>query len=220
MRKVTSSEMKAIDELCIKAIGIPGIVLMENAALKVIKHIDSKYNNFTIVCGVGNNGGDGLAVARHLIVEDKNVDIFVLGNLDKASKDFTTNYNILINLGVEIQQITREEDLKRISKSLDNSQMTIDSIFGTGLTRNVEGLFAKAIDIMNEKSKYIISVDIPSGLNADNGEILNKCIKANKTITLQLPKIGLSTFNGKLNSGEVIVETIGMPKIAIEKILG
>lgn len=220
MRKVTSSEMKAIDELCIKAIGIPGIVLMENAALKVIKHIDSKYNNFTIVCGVGNNGGDGLAVARHLIVEDKNVDIFVLGNLDKASKDFTTNYNILINLGVEIQQITREEDLKRISKSLDNSQMTIDSIFGTGLTRNVEGLFAKTIDIMNEKSKYIISVDIPSGLNADNGEILNKCIKANKTITLQLPKIGLSTFNGKLNSGEVIVETIGMPKIAIEKILG
>lgn len=220
MRKVTSSEMKAIDELCIKAIGIPGIVLMENAALKVIKHIDSKYNNFTIVCGVGNNGGDGLAVARHLIVEDKNVDIFVLGNLDKASKDFTTNYNILINLGVEIQQITREEDLKRISKSLDNSQMTIDSIFGTGLTRNVEGLFAKTIEIMNEKSKYIISVDIPSGLNADNGEILNKCIKANKTITLQLPKIGLSTFNGKLNSGEVIVETIGMPKIAIEKILG
>lgn len=220
MRKVTSSEMKAIDELCIKAIGIPGIVLMENAALKVIKHIDSKYNNFTIVCGVGNNGGDGLAVARHLIVEDKNVDIFVLGNLDKASKDFTTNYNILINLGVEIQQITREEDLKRISKSLDNSQMTIDSIFGTGLTRNVEGLFAKTIDIMNEKSKYIISVDLPSGLNADNGEILNKCIKANKTITLQLPKIGLSTFNGKLNSGEVIVETIGMPKITIEKILG
>ena len=220
MRKVTSSEMKAIDELCIKAIGIPGIVLMENASLKVIKHIDSKYNNFTIVCGVGNNGGDGLAVARHLIVEDKNVDIFVLGNLDKASKDFTINYNILINLGVEIQQITREEDLKRISKSLDNSQMTIDSIFGTGLTRNVEGLFAKTIDIMNEKSKYIISVDIPSGLNADNGEILNKCIKANKTITLQLPKIGLSTFNGKLNSGEVIVETIGMPKIAIEKILG
>ncbi len=220
MRKVTSSEMKAIDELCIKAIGIPGIVLMENAALKVIKHIDSKYNNFTIVCGVGNNGGDGLAVARHLIVEDKNVDIFVLGNLDKASKDFTTNYNILINLGVEIQQIIREEDLKRISKSLDNSQMTIDSIFGTGLTRNVEGLFAKTIDIMNEKSKYIISVDLPSGLNADNGEILNKCIKANKTITLQLPKIGLSTFNGKLNSGEVIVETIGMPKIAIEKILG
>lgn len=220
MRKVTSSEMKAIDELCIKAIGIPGIVLMENAALKVIKHIDSKYNNFTIVCGVGNNGGDGLAVARHLIVEDKNVDIFVLGNLDKASKDFTTNYNILINLGVEIQQITREEDLKRISKSLDKSQMTIDSIFGTGLTRNVEGLFAETIDIMNEKSKYIISVDIPSGLNADNGEILNKCIKANKTITIQLPKIGLSTFNGKLNSGEVIVETIGMPKIAIEKILG
>ena len=220
MRKVTSSEMKAIDELCIKAIGIPGIVLMENASLKVIKHIDSKYNNFTIVCGVGNNGGDGLAVARHLIVEDKNVDIFVLGNLDKASKDFTINYNILINLGVEIQQITREEDLKRISKSLDNSQMTIDSIFGTGLTRNVEGLFAETIDIMNEKSKYIISVDIPSGLNADNGEILNKCIKANKTITIQLPKIGLSTFNGKLNSGEVIVETIGMPKITIEKILG
>ena len=220
MEKVSSSEMKAIDQLCIKVIGIPGIVLMENAALKVINNIDDKYNNFTIVCGVGNNGGDGLAIARHLIVEDKNVDIFVLGNLDKASKDFTINYNILINLGIEIQQITRSEDLKRISKSLDNSQVTIDSIFGTGLTRNVEGLFEKTIQIMNEKSKYIISVDIPSGLNADNGDVLNICVKADKTITLQLPKIGLSTFNGKLNSGEIIVEAIGIPEIAIEKVLG
>ena len=73
---------------------------------------------------------------------------------------------------------------------------------------------------MNEKSKYIISVDIPSGLNADNGDVLNICVKADKTITLQLPKIGLSTFNGKLNSGEIIVEAIGIPEIAIEKVLG
>lgn len=219
MRKVTSREMKAIDELCIKAIGIPGIVLMENAALKVVHNIDEKYDNFTIVCGVGNNGGDGLAIARHLIVKEKDVDIFVLGNLDKASKDFSINYNILINLGVEIQQITREEDLKRISNSLDKSQVTIDSIFGTGLTRNVEGLFEKTIHLMNEKSKYIISVDIPSGLNADNGDILNICVKADKTVTLQLPKIGLTTFNGKINSGEIIVEPIGMPKIAIDKVL-
>jgi len=212
--------MKELDELCIKVIGIPGIILMENAALKVVKNIDDKYQNFTIVCGVGNNGGDGLAIARHLIINNKNVDIFILGNLDKASKDFSINYNILINLGIDIQQITREEDLKRISKSLDNSEITIDSIFGTGLSRNIEGLFEKTIQIINEKSKYIISVDIPSGLNADNGDILKICVKANKTVTFQLPKIGLSTFNGKLHSGELIIEPIGMPNIAIQKVLG
>ncbi len=221
MKKVTSAEMNSIDAFCIKAIGIPGIVLMENAALKVVKNIDlEKCNKFTIVCGVGNNGGDGLAVARHLIVAGKDVDVFIVGNIDKGSKDFYVNYNILDNMVIDIHHISSEENLKKLSISLDSSDMTIDSIFGTGLKRNVEGIFEKTISLMNEKSKYILAIDIPSGLNADNGEILNICINANKTVTFQLPKVGLYEFNGKKYAGEVIVEPIGIPDMAINKVLG
>lgn len=218
MEKVSSKQMNSIDSFCIKAIGIPGIVLMENAALKIVKNIDlDKYDKFTIISGVGNNGGDGLAVGRHLSILDKNVDIFVIGDVRKGSKDFGTNYSILRNMNIPIHHILGMEDLKYLQKSIDSSQMIIDSIFGTGLSRKVEGLFERTISTMNKSNNYILSVDIPSGLNSDTGEVLNTCVKADKTITLQLLKKGLVLNEGKKYSGEIIVETIGMPKIAIEK---
>lgn len=121
---------------------------------------------------------------------------------------------------VDIHHISSEENLKKLSKSLESSDMTIDSIFGTGLKRNVEGIFEKTISLINEKSNYILAIDIPSGLNADNGEVLNICINASKTVTFQLPKVGLYEFNGKKYAGEVIVEPIGIPNMAINKVLG
>ena len=96
MISVTGNQMKAIDNYCIEKLGIPGIVLMENAALKVVKNIDlDEFTSFTIVCGVGNNGGDGLAVARHLYVLGKEVKVFLIGNIGKGSRDFDINYKIL-----------------------------------------------------------------------------------------------------------------------------
>ncbi len=217
---ITSEEMKAIDTYCIESLGIPGIVLMENAALKVIKNIDlEKHNSFLIVCSVGNNGGDGLAIARHLIVEGKNVEIFILGKLNNGSKDFKTNYNILKNIDADIFNISKESDLDVLRNSLRTSDIVIDSIFGTGLTRNVEGLFEKTISLINEESQYIISVDIPSGLSANTGNILGISIKANKTITFQLMKKGLVEHKAKDYVGEAMVGPIGMPQIAIHSVL-
>lgn len=218
MEKVTSKQMNLIDSFCIKAIGIPGIVLMENAALKVIKNIDlNSYNNFTIVAGVGNNGGDGLAIGRHLSVLGKNVNVFVIGNVRHGSKDFVTNYSILRNMNIHIHHILEREDLKHLQKSVRSSEMIIDAIFGTGLSRNIEGLFERTISIINKSDNFILSVDIPSGLSSDTGEILNTCIKANKTVTFQLLKKGLVENSGEKYAGEIVVEPIGMPKIAIEK---
>lgn len=214
MLSVTGNEMKSIDNYCIEKLGIPGVVLMENAALKVIKNIDlERYKSFTIVCGVGNNGGDGLAVGRHLIVEGKEVDIFIIGSLSKGSKDFNINYRILKNMKINIKLLEREEDLKALIDSLNRSDMTIDSIFGTGLTRDVEGLYRDVILNINKYSKYIMSVDIPSGIDSDTGKILGTSIKANKIVTFQLMKKGLVDFEN------VVVEPIGMPKIAIESVL-
>lgn len=218
MITVTGDEMKAIDNYCIKELGIPGIVLMENAALKVVDNIDlNKFNSFTVLCGVGNNGGDGLAVARHLIVMDKKVDIFILGNIGKGSQDFMTNYKILKNMNIPIEYIVDKRDLEPLKDSLDNSDMVIDSIFGTGLAREVEGIFKQVISLINQNSKYILSIDIPSGMDSDTGETLGISINSNKTITFQLMKKGL--LHNKSYSGDVIVETIGMPRIAVDTIL-
>ena len=218
MISVTGNQMKAIDNYCIEKLGIPGIVLMENAALKVVKNIDlDKFNSFTIVCGVGNNGGDGLAVARHLHILDKEVKVFIVGNINKGSLDFNTNYNILKNMGLELIHIDSQESIETLNSSLKSTDMTIDALFGTGLSRNVEGLHKDVILSINENSNYILSIDIPSGMNSDTGEILGVAVKADITVTMQLMKKGL--ISNSSCTGNVIVEPIGMPKVAIDTIL-
>src|SRR5699024_8402652 len=136
-----------------------------------------------------------------------------------GSKDFKTNYTILKNIDADIYNISKEKDLSVLKNSLITSDIVIDSIFGTGLSRDIEGLFNKTIALINKKSKYIISVDIPSGLSANTGEVLGISIKANKTITFQLMKKGLIEEKSKNLVGQVIVEPIGMPQIAIQTIL-
>lgn len=218
MIAINCKEMKAMDSYTIENIGVPSIVLMENAALKVIKNIPiENAEKFTVVCGVGNNGGDGLAVARHIILNGKKVDLYILGNLDKATNDFNINLNILKNMDVEFIHIKGTDELNRLKNSLINNDITIDAIFGIGLTRNVEGTYMEVISLINEHSKYIISVDIPSGLDGDTGEVLGIAVKANKTVTFHLAKKGL--IQNKEYTGELIVESIGIPKFVTNKIL-
>jgi len=218
MISISCEEMKAMDSYAINNIGIPSIVLMENAALKVINNIDlNNIDSFTIVCGVGNNGGDGLAIARHLILSGKTVDLFIIGNLEKGTKDFNINLNILNNIDVDFININHEKDLDTLKKSIINNNMTIDSIFGIGLTRDVGGLFYDVIQIINQYSKDILSVDIPSGLDGNTGEALGISVKANKTVTFHHMKKGI--VNRTIYTGKVIVEDIGIPKKATEIIL-
>ena len=219
MISVFGEEMKLIDKYCIKNLGIPGIVLMENAALKVLKNIEmNKYNTFVIVCGVGNNGGDGLALGRHLMVQGKKVRFFILGNMDRGSNDFSVNYNIIKNINGDIVHINSDKELSLFKDSIIDSDIIIDSIFGTGLTRNVEGIFKDVILSINKSEKYVISIDIPSGLDGNTGKILGICVKASKTITFQLLKRGLMGME-KL-AGEIIVEPIGIPDMVIDAVLG
>lgn len=150
MLTITCDEMKAMDSYAVNNIGIPSIVLMENAALKVIKNIDlDSINSITIVCGIGNNGGDGLAIARHLILNKKMVDLFIIGNFDKGTKDFNVNLNILNNMDIDYIHISDDTDLSSLKMSVKNSDLTIDSVFGIGLTRDIEGMFYQAIEIIN-----------------------------------------------------------------------
>ena len=218
MITISCEEMKAMDYYAINNICIPSIVLMENAALKVIKNIDlDSTDSFTVVCGVGNNGGDGLAIARHLVLEGKDVDLFILGNLEKATKDFNVNLKILKNLEVNFENIKDENGLALFKESLSKNDLTIDAIFGIGLTRDVLGVYKEVITLINEDSKAILAVDIPSGLDGNTGEVLGISVKANRTITFHLMKKGL--LKGREYTGKIIVETIGIPDKATERVL-
>jgi len=240
---ISCEEMKAMDSYAINNIGIPSILLMENAALRVLENINlEEKKSFTILCGTGNNGGDGLALARHLILRKKEVDLFIIGQLDKGTEDFNINLNILkevdlfiigqldkgtedFNINLNILKkldvgfiyITGRDELNLLEESVKNRDLTIDSIFGIGLTRRVEGLFYHAIDIINRHSKEILSVDIPSGLDGDTGEVWGISVKADKTVTFHLIKKGLLE-NGEY-TGKLIVEDIGIPDKATRAIL-
>jgi NAD(P)H-hydrate epimerase len=210
--------MREIDKYCIENLKIPGIVLMENAAIKIVKNLDLENNkSFVIVCGKGNNGGDGFAVARHLFVLNKKVEVFLIGTKDALSEECKINYNILKNMGININKINNVEDINELRDAAGRCDVTIDAIFGTGLAKNLEGIYDLAIAIINENSKYIVSVDVPSGFNSDTGKVMGNCIRANKTITLQLYKKGFINYGSDKYTGEILVEDIGIPDFVVDK---
>lgn len=218
LRIATSEIMRKIDSYCINELKIPGIILMENAALKVIKNLElDKYSSFCVICNKGNNGGDGFAVARHLHVLHKKVKVFLVGDLDGMSHDCKINYDILKKIGVNINKVGNIEDINDLRDSIEKSQVTIDAIFGTGISRNVEGIFDSVISIINENSKQIISIDVPSGFDSNTGKVLGNCVRANKTISFQLYKRGFLNYDTDSLTGRIVVEDIGIPEIAISK---
>jgi len=210
--------MREIDSFSINSLGIPGIVLMENAALKVIKNIDDNSNKkFCIVCSKGNNGGDGFAIARHLFVMGMDAEVFLIGSEEGMSSDCKVNYEAARNIGIKIYNIKCNQDINNLKNSVLKSDMVLDAIFGTGLTRSIEGIYAAAINTINENKKFTLSIDVPSGMDSDTGNILSNCIEADLTVTFQLYKKGFLNYGARKYTGEVILEEIGIPAAAVEK---
>mgnify|MGYP002346936238 CR=1 FL=1 len=221
LKIATVKTARAVDGYSINELKIPGIVLMENAALKVVKNIDlKKCDSFCIICTKGNNGGDGFAVARHLYNLNKKVHVFLVGKESGMSEDCSINYNILKNLRINLNVVDSEEGLVKLKECIKESDVTIDALFGTGISRNIMGIQDSVITLINEYGSYVISIDIPSGLNGDTGNVMGNCVRANKTITFQLYKMGFLKYGSDKFTGEVIVEDIGIPNLAVEKFSG
>lgn len=219
MRAVTADEMKRIDHYAIEVLEIPGILLMENAALKVISNIDLNVRRtFAVVCGTGNNGGDGLAIARGLLALDKYVDVYIVGDMNRATKDFMTNYRILQKMRATIIHVDTLGSLETMERNLNKVNMIVDAIFGTGLTRAVVGVQEYAIDMINRSRIYTLSVDMPSGFDATTGEIHSVAIDPSMVVVFQLMKKGL--LNNRYIDARIVVEPIGIPSMAIEAVLG
>lgn len=215
---VDRDQMQAIDRYAINTLKIPSICLVERASLAVLKHINlNKFGYFAVVAGVGNNGADGLALARNLLARYKDVEIYIVGDVAKASEEFKINLASCETLCEEIFYVESIEDLENMEKRLANVNLIVDALFGTGLNRAVSGIYATVISILNNVMKYKVSIDLPSGLDASTGMDLGEVVDADLIVTLQLMKAGI--YEREAYKKKCVIEDIGIPQKAIDSVL-
>lgn len=206
-RAVSREEIRDAERHAIQDFGIPSILLMENAAMAVVREVED-YAAFAVVCAPGNNGGDGLAVARHLCIMGRDVRVFLLGDPEAGTEDFRTNLSILRRLAPEAIFTLDEAAFPDFETALKGCETCIDAIFGTGLNRPVEGLYRRAIEAINQHALHIVSVDVPSGMDTSTGEELGVAVRAHKAVTFHRMKRCLMAPHF---SGDVTVAYIGIP---------
>jgi NAD(P)H-hydrate epimerase len=215
---MSRDEVRAFDAWAINELGVPGIVLMENAgrgcAQFIIETLSKvKKPKVCIFCGTGNNGGDGFVIARHLLNAGFAVTVVVCGNIAKIRNDARVNLDILTGLGLKIERLNMEgteiiDD--RVTKLANEANMIIDAIFGTGLTGTLRNEYKQLIESINELGCPILSVDIPSGLDCDTGIPLSASIKANCTVTFVAVKKGFVFENARAYTGDIFIASIGV----------
>ena len=215
---VDSKQMKKIDQYAINNLKIPALCLVERAALAVLKNIDTKVrNNFAIISSIGNNGADGLALARNLLALNKNVEIYIIGNIDKATDEFMINLNSCKKMTDKVLIVETIEDLENMENNLKEVTTIVDAIFGTGLNRSISGIYSYVIALINRSLKYTISIDLPSGLDASTGEKWGELVDSDLIISMQLMKKGL--YIKEELKKKTIIEDIGIPQMAIDHVL-
>ncbi len=218
MKLAGVEEMRFMDRYSIEKLGIAEEILMENAALASValiqREIGISGKKFVIFCGTGNNGGDGLAVARLIHSGGGQAKVFLLADKAKFKGAARTNMTILEKLPVETCALRNTAEAK---KDAAHSDLIIDAIFGTGLDRPVAGLAADVIALINKSRKKVLSLDIPSGVHGDTGEIMGAAIKADYTVTFGLPKIGNLLYPGFELCGALFVTHISFPPSLTQK---
>lgn len=219
MKIATSQQMKNIDRRAIREFGIPGVVLMENAASAVVAEMEQFFDGLTglrvgIVCGKGNNGGDGFALARRLSIRGVAVRVALLAPFSAAAGEANVNLAILRKTDV---QITQNASSRSVSDIIAWSDIIVDAMLGVGLSSSLKGLFAQAVDMINTAGKPVVAIDIPTGINADTGSIMGAAIMADLTVTMALLKRGLVLLPGAQYAGAVRVADIGIPSVVVDK---
>jgi hydroxyethylthiazole kinase-like uncharacterized protein yjeF len=212
MKVSTVEEMRNLDREAIEKFKIPDAILMENAGQAVYFVIHNEFGikgkRFIIFCGIGNNGGDGFVVARKLFSNGGLVTVFLLGDSEKLTGCAKVNLDILSTLPIHVERLT---SVKQATSSLLSCDAVVDAIFGTGLTRDISGIYKQVIELINESGATVFSVDIPSGVNGDTGQIMGYAVRADYTITFGLPKLGNLLFPGFDSGGKLYVTHISFP---------
>jgi NAD(P)H-hydrate epimerase len=216
MKLATAAEMRELDRRAIEDYKIPSLVLMENAgrgATDLLVRDFAKQAEFGVVvlCGPGNNGGDGFVVARHLTNRGYDVTCFLVGAKSKLRGDARMNYDVAVRLGIAVFEILGDDDVSTAAAALADAGVIVDALFGTGLTRAIEGAAADLVDLCNELETPVVAIDMPSGINADTGKPTGPAMFAALTCTFGLAKIGQFVYPGALHCGRVEVVDISWP---------
>lgn len=217
MKVLTTSQIQDLDRQTIEEIGIPGVVLMENAGRGMTWHILDKFADLKpgpalVLAGKGNNGGDGYVIARHLMEHGWQVDTLVLAERSAISGDAEVNLKILEACGGPVAFAPDNASLEQGLAAIPQPRLVVDALFGTGLTKPVGGHYARAIDWINESPAPVAAVDIPSGVDASTGKVLGKCVSADLTATFAFPKIGQVSYPGAGHVGDLVTVDIGIPR--------
>lgn len=216
----TAEEMRRLDRMAIENLGIPGVVLMENAGLKVVEVIsrvlgDLTGKKITVMTGKGNNGGDGFVIARHLINQGVEVKTLLLANPEEISGDAKINLDILQKMGHKVYPAVNANSLNIVRVALVYTDLIVDAIYGTGFKGELSEHVGRVVEAVNESKKPVVAVDIPSGVEGDTGKVTGPCIRATHTVTFALPKLGNILQPGAEYGGELHTADISIPKLLV-----
>lgn len=226
MKLAASSQIKELDRRAIQERSIPSIDLMERAAAAVAEAaldllpVRPRRARAAVLCGAGNNGGDGIAAARLLFLQGVWVRVFLVGSYERLTPDALEETRRLSECGVELEPF--EPGCQDQAEWIAASHVLVDALFGVGLSRDIapDSAAAAAVGLMNRSQGRVVAVDVASGVEADTGRILGCAVKADRTVTFTLPKIGQFVGDGVLCSGQVEVRDIGIPADLVSQTVG
>jgi hydroxyethylthiazole kinase-like uncharacterized protein yjeF len=215
---LSRAQMRDFDQHASTACAVPGVILMENAGraatdvlVRELLEGDATDARVIVVCGTGNNSGDGLVIARHLLIRGADPTVFLCGDAGKTSPDARANLAAWRGVGGETHEMPAGVSLAPLEEALAASDIVVDALFGTGLDRPIEGPLADVVRAINAATAPCFAVDLPSGLDADTGGTLGVVVEARVTVTFAHPKLGLVTPAGAAKAGRVHVVDIGVP---------
>jgi NAD(P)H-hydrate epimerase len=220
MLLVTTSEMRELDRKTIEEVGIPGLLLMENAGLQVVRHAERRFGSWRgkrvlVLCGGGNNGGDGMVVARQVAQRGAEVTVVLAADPAKVTGDALTNLQIVQRLGLPLHILRSTEELSELWRQ--GWHLVIDALLGVGVKGEVRGLIGETIRFFEGCFVPVVAVDMPSGIDADTGAVCGCAMRAQLTVTFGAMKVGLAVYPGAEYAGEVVVGEIGIPRFVLEQ---
>ena len=225
MRVLNTAQMREADRRTIDDIGIPSLVLMENAGRQAVAAMEAIYGDLlerqvAVLCGRGNNGGDGFVVARTLMQRGVDVSVFLIGRVADVRGDARINLEILGRLGLTVVEIADSQAWELHFSEVSDCTLIVDAIFGTGLNAPIAGFIESVVTDVNASGIPVVAIDLPSGLSADSPDPIGPSIEAGLTVTLAAPKLPLVLPPAETRAGDIVIADIGIPGEVLEALDG
>jgi hydroxyethylthiazole kinase-like uncharacterized protein yjeF len=225
MRVLNTEQMREADRRTIEDIGIPSIVLMENAGRQAVAAMEAAFDDLAtsrvgVVCGRGNNGGDGFVIARTLIQRGVDTAVFLLGSVADVRGDARTNLEVLGRIGMTVIEITNAQEWELHFSEVSECDVVVDALLGTGFRGRLTGLLETVVADINELGVPIVSIDLPTGVSADTAELPGEAVEASMTVTLAAPKIPLVFPPADSHAGDLVIADIGIPAPLLDELEG